>query len=364
MTREQLFRFFSLGALLFLLYQALHILSPFYTGILGAIVLTLIFFPLHRLILKSIGPKNPNICAGASTLAVSALIVVPLFFLSWLLFHELTSIYPLMERIGNKISGWRHGEIFIDSQWLQTIQSQLQGIMDLTQIDLQKIATGTAETIIEVIANFGRKLPKNAFLTIINVLVMVFTMFFLFRDGAVLFRKIKELVPMEQKHKEQIASQLYITVTAVVRGVFVVAVAQGTLAGIGFFMARVPSPVSLGFCTTFVALIPVIGAGMVWLPVSLYYLIQGSIGKGVFLFLWGSLVITLVDNFLRPILIGSKARLPVLFLFFGILGGIKVYGPMGLFLGPLVVALVIAFIKIYQEEYSQNPRQIQEKKNG
>ena len=166
---------------------------------------------------------------------------------------------------------------------------------------------------------------------------------------------------MDDKHKDRIATQLYLTITAVVRGMFLIAISKGTLAGIGFSIGQVPSPAVLGFVTMFLALIPFVGATVVWLPVSIYYLAQGSMGKGIFLLLWGALVVSLVDDFLRPILIGSRAKLPFLFLFFGILGGIKIYGPLGLFLGPLLVALVIAFIKIYREEYQYQAGEVKKK---
>lgn len=353
MMKEQLFRYFFIGVFILLLYQILLILSPFYTGILGAIALTLIFFPLHRLILRAVGPKRGSLAAAVSTILVLVLIVIPFTLFTWVLIKEFKVLYPVIERFSSTIGSWRQGEYFIQAPFLKAVEIKLQAILDLAQIDLQRIVMATADRIFGTVASFGKKLPRNMFVFVFNMLIMIFTLFFLLRDGQSLFKKAKDLVPMDDKHKDHIASQLYLTVTAVVRGVFLVAVAQGTLAAAGFFMAGVPSPVVLGFGTVLLALIPFVGAAAVWLPISIYYMVSASVGKGIFLFLWGLLVVSLVDNFLRPILIGSKARLPILFLFFGILGGIKVYGPMGLFLGPLVVALMIAFIRIYREEFQK-----------
>ncbi|OGR56635.1 MAG: hypothetical protein A3I11_04505 [Elusimicrobia bacterium RIFCSPLOWO2_02_FULL_39_32] len=353
MNREQLFRFFFLGVFLFILYQILHILSPFYTGILGAIVLTLIFFPLHRLILKKIGVHRANLSSGISTILVMALIVFPFIFFSWLLFKELTDIYPTVKRFSDLLSTWHQGGSFLHIPGLEQLEIKLDGLLSLVQLNLQAVLTGLSKNLISFAANIGKHLPKYALILMINVLVMIFTMFFLFRDGPSLFHKFKELVPMDEKHKDLISTQLYLTVTGVVRGVFIVAVVQGTLAGVGYFFAGVPSPVVLGFSTIFTALIPLVGPAAIWLPISIYYLVQGALGQGLFMLFWGIFVVSLVDNFLRPILIGSRAKLPILFLFFGLLGGVKVYGPMGIFLGPLVIALLIAFVRIYKEEYSQ-----------
>lgn len=352
MKREHLFRYFFLGVFLFLLYQILHILSPFYTGILGAIVLVLIFFPLHRFILRRCGMSRPNLSSCLSTGLVVLLIVLPFIFFTWIFIRELSGVLPVLERFGNTVSNWQRGGIAINIPWLKEIESTLSGLLGLVQTNFQGMVSDFLNKFIHFLTQIGKNLPKGALLFLVNIMVMVFTLFFLFRDGPTLFQRFKELVPMDEKHKDIIAHQLYITVTSVVRGVFIVALAQGTLAGIGYLLVGVSSPVALAFVTTLTALIPLVGPASIWLPVSIYYMTQGFPGRGIFLLIWGILVVSLVDNLLRPILIGSRAKLPILFLFFGILGGIKVYGPMGIFLGPLVVALLIAFIKIYREEYS------------
>lgn len=351
MQREQLFRYFFLGVFLFFLYQLLHILSPFYTGILGAIVLTLIFLPLHRWISHVVGPQRKNVAAVLSTLFAVIFIIIPFVIFSWLLINELTSLTPAMKQFGEAMEKWRDGDTTADLAWLKAFEAKLKQFLDLTQLNIHKMVADFTAYIGSVTVSIGKKIPKSTFAFIVNILVMVFTLFFLFRDGAFFLKRIKDLIPMEKRYKDQIANQLYLTLTAVMRGVFIVAVVQGIVAGLGFLVAQVPSAIVLGFATIFFALIPFVGAAAVWLPVSLFYLFQGSMWKGWGLLAWGMLVVSLVDNFLRPILIGGRTKLPIFFLFFGILGGLKVYGPMGLFLGPLVVALVIAFIRIYQEEY-------------
>ena len=359
MKREQLFRYFSLAALVFLLYQTLLILSPFFTGILGAVVLTLIFFPMHRLVHRMFRslPKRRGAAAAISTALAVLLIVVPFIFCTWLLTKEMKLVYPAVERFGSQLEAWRQGGSVTGAPWMLALESRVQSLLNLAQTDLRETVIEAGDFVLKFLASLGKGLPKNIFILAINLLVMVLTLFFLFRDGQTLLKKIKDLLPMETKHKEHLADLFYVTVTAVVRGVFIVAVTQGGLAGFAFIAAGVPSPIVLGFLTAITALVPLVGAAAVWLPVSLYYLLAGASGKGLFLLLWGTLVISLADNFLRPILIGSKTRLPFLFLFFGILGGVKIYGPMGLFLGPLVVALVIAFLKIYREEYQKEPNE-------
>ncbi len=347
--REQLIRFFFLGVFVYLLYEILHILSPFFGGILAAIVLTLIFFPLHIWIQKWVGVKRINLAAFISTFFVIVSIVIPFIFFSWLLLNEITGLLPHIKEVGNALEKWtREGS---GHEWREWLEIKLKGVVDVSQVNVQKMMTQAAGLGVQAIVSVGKKLPKNAFALIINLAGMIFSLFFLFRDGKSFFEWAKELIPMEKRYKDQIAHQLDLTVTAVVRGVFIVAAAQGAVAGIGFLIGQVGSPFVLGFATMFTALIPLVGAGAVWLPVGIYYLAQGMMGKAIFLLAWGFLVVSIVDNFLRPVVIGNRAKLPMLFLFFGILGGLKVYGPTGILLGPLVVALLMAFIRIYEEEY-------------
>lgn len=355
LDRKVLFRIFFLGVFLLLFFQLLHMISPFYTGILGAIVVTLIFYPLHHWIQKKVGHGRTNLAAALSTLLAVVLTVIPFICFSWLLLNEVSVVYPLIGRVSYALQSWRNGEgVMTDNAFLQLLEMRLRAFVELVNVDIESLVIMVISGVTRAVVNVSKALPRHALALLINVAVMVFTLFFLFRDGQTLFKRAKDLIPMDDKHKDNIARQLYLTLTAVVRGVFIVAITQGTLAGIGFGIAQVPSPVLLGAVTMLVALIPFVGAAVVWLPVAAIYFFHGATLKALFLFLWGALVVSLVDNFLRPILIGSKAKLPILFLFFGILGGIKVYGPMGLFFGPLVIALLMGFIRIYKEEY-QSP---------
>lgn len=346
--RDQLFRIFFLAVFLFLLFELLKILSPFYTGILGAVVLTLIFFPLNRMILSVIGEKRVNLAASLSTFLVLFLIILPFIFFTWLLLNEVPHLVPYIRKVGETVERLRQGESF---GWLKSLEAWLSSFVDVSQFNFEKMLTKTGTDIVNALVSVGKSLPKNTFALVINVVGMVFALFFLFRDGQYFFRWAKELVPMEKKHQDQVFGQIYLTVTAVVRGVFLVAAAQAGVATVGYFIVGAPSALLLGFATMFAAIIPFVGAGVIWLPVGIYYLVQGVTWKAVFLLLWGFLAVSTVDNFLRPFIIGYRTKLPMIFLFFGILGGLKMYGPMGIFLGPLVVALLMAFIKIYREEY-------------
>jgi predicted PurR-regulated permease PerM len=351
MNKKQLFLFFFISVSVFLLFQLLRILSPFFTGLFGAILLSIIFWPIHRISLHLIGSKKPNLSAGVSTAVLLITIVVPLIFITWLLYQEMRQTYPLMIRLANTLENWRQGGSFSDNSILNAIQSRLLQVVEFSGINFRALFLGSMKTAINFLISASRKIPSNALSLIANVAVMITTIFFIFRDGPSFFNKLKDLIPMDEKHKDHIARQLYITITAIVRGVVIVALVQGFLAWAGFTAARVPSPLFLGFLTSIFAIVPIIGSGIVWASTAIFYFATGVYMKAFFIFLWGFFIVGFADNFLRPILIGDRTRLPYLAVFLGLVGGIKVYGPMGIFFGPLIAALILAFAQIYREEY-------------
>jgi predicted PurR-regulated permease PerM len=198
---------------------------------------------------------------------------------------------------------------------------------------------------------------KNLALFGLHVLFIAVALFFFFRDGARYYRKIVEFLPLEPGHREIAVQTVSKTVTAVVRGMFVTALVQGCLAGAGFAVAGVPVPVLLGLFTFITSFIPFLGAASVWIPSAIYLFIQDQEMAALGLALYGALVISVVDNILKPLIIGEGTKVPVFLLFFTILGGLKVYGFLGIFLGPIIIALGMAFLTIYREVYLKPSRE-------
>jgi predicted PurR-regulated permease PerM len=197
---------------------------------------------------------------------------------------------------------------------------------------------------------------RNTLFLVVDLCIMLIALYFFFRNGERYYAMSLDLVPFSAVQKESISKKLYDTFTAVINGVFLIALGQGIMTGIGFALFQVPFPVFWGFCAAVLALLPVGGAALVWLPGAAYLLLTGSKLSGVLLAVWGLLLVSLPDNFIKPLVIGKKAKLPTFFLFLGILGGLQVYGFLGILFGPLVVTLVTAFVQIYREEFAGNGR--------
>ncbi|MGH8613345.1 MAG: AI-2E family transporter [Gammaproteobacteria bacterium] len=346
-SKRLLSRLFFFGVFLLLLYQLLRLLAPFFTPLMSAITLTLIFYPIYVRIAGLIPSRN--IAAFLSTLLALVTIIVPLLFAVWLLVKEAAEVFPAAKSWMAAQSGGSLASKLPPS--LAGVWRGIREYLAIGQLDLEEIVLNNIRQLGNEITGFGARMVRNVVLTLFDVVALIMGLFFFFRDGIRIVWWTAELIPLEPENKELIVQGLGRTLSAVVRGIFITALLQGLLAGAGFAFVGIGFPVLLGFTTAFMALIPFLGATSVWLPVAIFLLLKGTIGKAIILALWGGLVVSLVDNVLRPVLIGEVTKLPTLLLFLGILGGIQAYGFIGLLVGPLLIASVFAFIKIYQQHY-------------
>ncbi len=349
--RQRLIQYFFFAVFLLLLWQVLRILAPFYLALLGASVLSLMTYPMHAWVANRI-KASPSIAAAISTTAIFLVVIIPVLILGWISIKETAKIYPFVQE-------WVQQANFSGTVPLQ--ESLPPRLLEITgivaefakrwNIDPQEIFLENLHQLSLGMTGLAKALIKNTLFLIFNIIVLTFTLFFFLRDGSFLIRRSVELVPMAPRNKHAIVNKLQMTLYAVVRGVFVVAVIQGVLAGIGYALFGVPFPVFLGVLTTFLAPIPLIGPASIWVPVAIGLFMSGAYANALYIFLWGLLVVSMIDNFLRPVLISADAKLPILLLFFGMLGGLKVYGVTGVILGPVTIALLMAFINIYRREY-------------
>lgn len=184
--------------------------------------------------------------------------------------------------------------------------------------------------------------------TIVQMFFVVFTMYYLFRDGEHIFEGLRELLPLKRQDAEAIMKRTRDVIGASVYGVFVIAIIQGSLGGLAFWVLGLRSALVWGVAMTLLSMIPMVGAFLVWIPAALYLAVSGHWLKALLLVLWGTLVIGTIDNFLRPKLVGSRTKLHELFVFFAVLGGLKVFGVLGLVMGPVILAITISLIEVFR----------------
>lgn len=353
MTQRQIFilSFFVLLVLIF--FQLVGVFRLFLTPILWAIILTIVFFPLHKKFLKLLRGRK-TWAALATALVVFVVTVGPMIFFSGTLVREILQFYA---SVGTWISDKSY-----EAVWARVLDSPLRVVWDkiiektaALNIEIVPLLGRSAQKMSEVIVGQIQSGAKNFLFFVLNYFITIVIFFFFVRDGEAMARGIKDLFPMTRENKDIVFSRLEVTVSAVVRGLVVTGGVQAILAGLAFWILGVPFPVFLALLVAFLALVPIGGAVVVWAPSAFYLFLSGSWVKALILFLWGALVISTVDNFLKPLLIGEKTHIPTLFLFLAILGGMSFYGLIGVFLGPVILAIFLTLIDIYRKEYAQQP---------
>jgi predicted PurR-regulated permease PerM len=354
-SRKYLFAYFFFGVFIFLLYQFLRLLGPFVDAIIISMTLALVFFPLAKKI-RSKMPKCPSLAAGISVFLVFLIVVVPVIFIIWMLYAESKDLITISEKL---LSTTPKTNIFGTSINLPIPDSilklweKIQSMAATVNFDIREAIFKNVKTFASNISSFGGTFAKNTFLIIMDFLVLIATLFMFFREGDTITKQIIELAPMEDKHKTVIAERLYGTFVAIIRGVLFTAFLQALVAALGYTIAGLRVPIVLGLATGMAALIPVIGSAIIWVPIGIYLIAIDSLGWGVFIFLWGGLLVSSMDNIIRPIVIGREAKLPVIILFLSILGGLRTFGLRGVVIGPVVVASVVTFLQIYKTEFQK-----------
>lgn len=348
MSRQQLFAAFFFAAFLFLLYEFYRMFREFLAPLAWAALLALIFYPLY-LRLTHVLRGRDSLASFIFTTIVILVVIVPTVFLTVLLANESVTLYQ------------RSGE-FIASGDLQRLLDRVKGstpgrtwtlvsdVLHTWNVDLAAIAVTGANALSNFLMSQATDIAKNVVAFVINFFLTTFALFFFFRDGSRMIGAFRDLLPMEAQHKDLVLTRLYDTLSAVVHGTLVTAAAQGILAGVGFWAVGVPFAIFLGCAAAFLSLLP-FGAPVVWGLVALYLGLSGAVGRALLIVAWGTLVVGTVDNIIRPLIIGGRTEIPTILLFFGIFGGLQAYGFLGVFLAPAVIAILVAFVRIYQEQY-------------
>lgn len=337
--------FVILIGLLSLLYS---LLEPFLRSFVWATILVMVFHPIYARLLTATGHRA-WLAALASTLIVMAFLALPGFFIILNLGPELHKAYDFLSTAQwDEKSKWLTDKLQVLNlpAWLQS-----WGI-DSTQYQavLQKQVSNAMENLSHTALLKISYAFQNVVWFALEVAFVCVALFFFFRDGARLALRAIELLPLEKKYQEKVVHAFSVTVTAVVRAVFLTALAQGLMAGLGFVVVGVPVPILLGLAAFILSFIPFLGAASVWIPVTIWLAVQGHFVAAIGLALWG-IAITAADYVIKLWIIGNEAKLPLFWLFFTTIGGLKVYGILGVFLGPIILSLGMAFLAIYREVY-------------
>ncbi len=246
---------------------------------------------------------------------------------------------------------WSAGGFIYDS--LGFLRFHLQGLIDFDSIDLKTSIVDLAKVVTSWLVSQSTALLKGFFWMLISFVVLGFSLFFMFKDGELLIERIMTLSPLPREHEEGLFKKFREISNATLYGIFFTALVQGFLGGVGFAIAGIPNVLFWGTAIAVFSLVPVIGTGTIWLPAGILLLASQNWFGGIFLLAWGAGVVSTVDNFVRPYLIGGKAKMNQLLMFLAVFGGIFAFGLIGVIFGPLTLSLFFAFLHIYETEYDK-----------
>ncbi|MBB5270806.1 AI-2E family transporter [Quisquiliibacterium transsilvanicum] len=314
------------------------ILLPFYVPILWGTIIALIFAPLNRRLLLRFGRRR-TLAALVTLLAVLLVAVVPFALVTASLAREAGGVYEKLQS-GEWNPALELRRLFDALPGSVTVWLDRLGWGDFDTVQRQVTASLARAT--QFIAEQALGIGQNTFEFVTGLFITLYLAFFLIRDGERLASAARRTMPFAPAHQRELLGKFSTVIRATVKGNLVAAALQGLLGGLAFWALGVGAPLLWGVLMAFLSLVPAVGAALVWLPVALYFLLSGSILKGAILVAFGVLVIGLVDNLLRPVLVGKDTRLPDYVVLMTTLGGMAVLGINGFVLGPAIAAMFVA----------------------
>jgi len=347
--------FFLIAAAFFYLFY--RIMVPFFVPITWAAVLVILFYPLYEKLLKHV--KTKGLASTLMCLIIIIIIIGPIAYLFVALINEAT---VAVVKVNEMYKTGQLNEMFsFDVPWFESLKVKLSQYYDMSKINFDEIAKDAVDNVSGIIVNQTTWLVANGTKTVFYFLLMIFSMYYFFKDGEKVVLKIRRLLPLTPNQINVTFKQLRDIIQATMYGGVVVALIQGLIGGILFFAIGIPSPVFWGAIMAFLSIIPFLGAFIIYIPAGIILILGGSYIKGLIVIGLGTIVISQIDNILRPMLMSGKTSMHPLLLFFTIMGGIYIFGLLGLVIGPLVTAIFLTVLKIFEfklhPEYEQSVSQ-------
>lgn len=328
------------------------LLLPFYGAVLWAVILAIVFNPLHRRLEKRLGDRR-NLAASLSLLACVCIVVIPGSLILASLAQEASSFY-------NRISARQFDPAMTLERVRALMPAFLQDALASSRFgSLEKIQEsiisllGTAS---QAIATRAVSIGQGTAQLIISLGVMLYVLFFLFRDGAAVSARIRKASPLSDHHTDYILGKFSAVLKATVKGNVIIAAIQGAIGGITFWALGIHAALLWGVLMAVLSLLPAVGAFLIWGPVAAYLMLSGDYARGAILIVIGVLVIGMIDNILRPPLVGKGVRLPDYVILVSTLGGIALFGINGFVIGPLIAALFVAVWSLFADDQMRMKR--------
>jgi predicted PurR-regulated permease PerM len=316
------------------IYLCYRMVLPFVPALTWALALAVLFMPVHRWLASTV--KRPNLAASVSVVVIGLIVVVPTTFVGQRLVSEAA-------RGANTITAK------IESgEWQRVLDNHPRVAPIAQRIERQIDLPGAISTIAAWLTDAAASFVTGSVIQAIGVLLTFYLLFYFLRDQRAVLLLLRSLSPLSAAEMDRLFSRVGDTVYATVYGTLAVAAVQGTLGGLMFWWLGLPAPLLWGLVMGVLAVVPVLGAFVVWIPAALFLVLAGNWGKALILALWGGVVVGGIDNVMYPVLVGNRLELHTIPAFMAIVGGLMLFGPSGLILGPVALTVTVLLLEIWQ----------------
>lgn len=345
-------RWFFAVCILFTIYLAYRLVEPFLIPIFMAVVLVVVAGPFYNLILRLVGGR-PALASGLTCLSLSGLIALPFFLLVGVITSQALDLYNTVSHL---LSGDQLEKIFHQGMGrLTPYMDQIEKTLGFNQSDLLKQAGELVRQVSNFLYANLASLVKGFTSVVIGFALLLFVSFYLFMDGGQMADQVFALSPLPPELNQRMRDDVLASLRSTLKGTVVLSMIQGLAGGLGFWVFGVPNALFWGTVMVFSSVVPLVGTALVWLPAGIYLLVLGNVGQAVGVMIWCEVAGLICDNILRPKLLGGKGKVHPLLTFFSVLGGLSLFGMVGLILGPLVLAIMLSLLDVYQRYFLEPP---------
>jgi len=350
LRRKKMARYFLLGALAITAVFFLNMVKIFILPVFLAVVVTGLFYPLFRGILKSTGNRR-KISAFLSCLFIIIGFLIPVYIIGDLVAREAMEIYESTE---DNVRRFIHAFESGDSQWFNTLsESRFVTILRLDQVDWQATFEDVIKNSASMLGSVINIATRETFMLFIHIFILLFAMYYFFKDGESIIQRVKYLIPMDERYEDEFIKKFAEMSRATIKGVMVIAIIKGVLGGFTFWIFGITGPILWGVVMVILSIIPLVGVWLVMVPAGIVMIIMGDVWQGITIILIAAVFLGNIDNVLNPILVGRDTGMHELLIFLSTIGGLSIFGIMGFLVGPMIASMLVTLLHVYGIEFRE-----------
>jgi len=331
-----------------LAFALLSILKPFLASVLWAGLLAFLVAPLNSFLTRKLGGR-PGLAALLLTLAGAMFVLIPAVVTAIIFAGQATELMGTLEELAERYKIAQPSDL-LQMPALEHLFQWIGRFVPVPPAQIRSWALDGGRSLLSLLISSSGEFFAGALGVVVEVGLTLFLLFFFLRDGGEAAARAVGLIPLSAERKADLVGHLSAVTRAVALGTLLTAFVQGTLVGLSFAFTGLSSPVVFGVLASLAALVPLVGSSLVWAPAAIMLAVQGRVGAALFLVFWGMVVVSLVDNIVRPLVVSGRAQISTLPVLLGLMGGLATFGAIGIVLGPVVIALALALLRFAEEE--------------